>query len=142
MQQMSPAEFPHFTHTEPTPVPLQRVSGAVQREPVQQGWPGPPQVPQLPAEQVPSSGAHELPPATHLPLAQQPSPRQLLPAQQIWPVAPHWDAGIIVIVSVFGGPSPSGPSARTGASPERPASGALPPVPPATLPPVPATVPP
>src|SRR5437763_1718826 len=85
-QQVSPgppqAELPHLAQTLPRPLPLQRVSGAVQVEPAQQGWPGPPQLPQLPAVQVPSRGAHELPAETHLPLAQQPSPWQVLPAQQ------------------------------------------------------------
>lgn len=57
----------------------------------QQGLPGPPQAPVLhePALQVPGSGRHELPSATHTLEAQQPPLLQVLPEQQICPGPPH-----------------------------------------------------
>ena len=55
----------------------------------QHGIPGPPQVPQVPLEQVPVNGLQELPLLTHWPLTQQPLPVQVLPAQHALPAAPH-----------------------------------------------------
>lgn len=103
--------------------PVQRVLEALQAVPVetlvlvlvlQQGRPGPPQlpfVPQLPLLHVPGSGEQLDPLATQMLRAQQPLFAQLLPGQQSWPGPPH-------------------------AVP----AGMVPPDPPLALPPVPTTI--
>lgn len=58
--------------------------------PVQHGKPGPPQVPQVPALQVPPPAPTQvLPTAMQIPDTQQPPALQLLPSQQGVPGCPH-----------------------------------------------------
>lgn len=70
---------------------MQRVSGAVQSVPVQQGWPRPPQLLALhePAEQLPPAVPQLVPLAWQVPLTQQPPPAQVATPQQGWPSAPQ-----------------------------------------------------
>jgi hypothetical protein len=79
-------------------VPLQTWPAAVQNriedeeEAAQQGWPGPPQLPQAPksvSEHLPSVAPQLVPAATQLPLAQQADPAQLRLSQQGCPGWPH-----------------------------------------------------
>src|SRR5262245_45498223 len=67
---------------------MQRVLGAVQVPPVQQAWPAPPQLPQLPFMHIWPFGQLLLAP-TQLPATQQPPPAHMLPAQQNAPGVPH-----------------------------------------------------
>ena len=84
------AQFPLAPHTAP----------ALQAEPLQQTWPIPPQVMQLPPEQLSALVRHGVLPAQHfalsVPHATQLAPEQivfapvqLLPLQQAWPIPPH-----------------------------------------------------
>jgi len=56
---------------------------------VQQAWPVPPHVPQLPLAQVPPIPGHVLPEAVQVLVTQQPPPVQVSPAQQASPAAPQ-----------------------------------------------------
>lgn len=118
-QQFSPAVRPQKAQVPPE----HRVLGAVHAVPVetlvlvlvlQQGRPGPPQlpfVPQLPLLHVPGNGEQLEPLATQTLRAQQPLFAQPLPAQQSWPGPPHVVPGVT-----------------------------LPPDPPLAVPPVPTTI--
>jgi len=85
VQQGSPA-LPQGTHWL---LVSQRVSGAVQPMPAQQGWPMPPQVPfeQLPFAHIAVMQRVLL--AWQAPETQQPPSLQALAPQQGWPGAPH-----------------------------------------------------
>lgn len=128
-----PACVPHTTQ-----VPeVQRVLGAEQMEPVQQGWFGPPQLPQTPPWQtllmVPLQMAFG---ATHLPETQQPPLAQVLAPQHTAPGCPQASPSRVVPASMTGPLPPVPAGASTPASPD------LPPVPPVPLaPPLPVTAP-
>jgi hypothetical protein len=70
-------------------VPTQVTPGAVQLWLVQHGCAAPPQLPQLPLEQLPPTVGQVLPEPVQMSLTQQPLEVQLLPAQQVWPALPH-----------------------------------------------------
>jgi hypothetical protein len=104
--------------------PLQVVRGAV-HEPApglapQQSWPGPPQVPQVPALHVsPPMLAQLAPAARQMPKTQHPPLSQLLPAQHAKPGCPHGD--VLPPVPWTPPPTPAEPPAPAKPPPPRPA---------------------
>lgn len=137
VQQVAPAAFPHKAHTPDEHLVL----GEVHKVPVevlvlvpvvQQGLPGPPQLPelQLPFAQVPGIGVQLLPLATHRLETQQPLLWQLLPEQQGCPGPPQ--------ASELGTIVPPAPPADT---PPAPPPLPMPPTPASngTFPPAPTT---
>lgn len=140
VQHGSPGLAPHRAHVPPEHFVL----GAVQAVPVetlvlvlvlQQGLPGPPQlpvVPQLPLLQVPGSGVQAAPLVTQTFRAQQPLLAQVFPEQQSCPGPPHAAAWVLP-------PEPPlAPPAPTTTVPPVPG---FPPVPTTTVPPVPGLPP-
>jgi len=114
------------------------VLGDVQRVPVetlvlvavpvvQQGLPGPPQLPllQLPLLQVPGIGMQLLPFATQMLETQQPASLQVLPEQHICPGPPHAE----LVVTVPPVPEPPLPEPLVPALPPVPGLLVLPPEP-------------
>jgi hypothetical protein len=76
------------------PLGVQVVPGAVHIEDpllvLQQGRPGPPQLPQVPAWQMPSpKPTHVVPAFMQMPETQQPPPLQPLPSQHVMPGVPQ-----------------------------------------------------
>ncbi len=129
VQQGAPASLPQRPQ-----VPLaQRVPAAVQAlgmvlgGTAQHGCPGPPQVPQAPAAQVPATGAQLAPVAMQRLPTQQPPAAQVLPGQQEAPAVPQLaPSGIVVAgLSVADESNRIGPSTATAAS-----DSLVPPVPP------------
>jgi hypothetical protein len=129
--------------------------GAVQVVLLQQGWPAPPQVPQVPSWQIPAEAIPQLAPAAmHRLPTQQPPEAQLFPWQHGSPGRPHSTPSTVVPSRVEASVFPPVPAVPTGTSPPPsvrvPAAPALPVVPaapPATppaavLPPLPAVSPP
>lgn len=90
-QQVWPACFPHRLQREDRHRVPAAVHWAVPDDDVvvQQGIPGPPQLPHAPSWHVPGRGEQDTPLAMHMPDAQQPPPKQALPEQHTCPTSPQ-----------------------------------------------------
>jgi hypothetical protein len=160
VQQTAPAAFPHKAQTPDEHLVLEDVHNVpvdvlVAVPVVQQGLPGPPQVPalQLPLAQVPGMGKQLPPLATQRLETQQPLLWQVLPEQHSWPGPPQaTELGALVPpvpTGMMAPPVPIAPPMLASVLPSPPvpetgiaASDRLPPVPMTTMPPVPPGTPP
>jgi hypothetical protein len=88
--QQEPPELPQATQMPPVQVVRAAVQVPALGDAPQQGWPGPPQVPQVPALHLSPPMLEQLAPAARQsPFTQHPPPLQTLAAQHANPGSPH-----------------------------------------------------